>query len=557
MAGTGSPGAACRLRAVGASGSLLLLLLLLSQVVGLDQTEPRRSRDLIVSTEIPVGSIDPAAIDLAPLVNTLINSTQSGPLQLFSLLSVTSYSSLELHKLTLLIYNISSVSVESKMFHQRFCYCVSNKTSDLTDFTAILLDVMSNSSYLHEIFKSTSILSVSQKNETDCIYICVMAGQADRELPKLWDSDLITPLFNQTIIEDPNRSGNLSLHHSSIAWQQMPPPDGQTPSTELVQDSATTVALDPTSGRTPPPPPPPPPPTSPPDDAAAPTPRDPPTPTPSPPTLRTTVTTVTRRLTSRTAATRPAHTATDPGMLSMTTTTSTTTSTTSTTTPPTTSARPTPASAAPITTERPTVAPPLPAVTSSQTAQTSPPAVRPGQLTTARKTTTTAKKETTNSQHASTTKHQVQSGGGGAPQGATPPPAPTVLLQQEGTSSPWRTSGVGLLPVVAPTIAVATEKPGCPWRRASDALSGVPGGPEGPWPTLGPHKLQPCLLELCKFFSQCLCRADQPRTPQRRYCDDSDLWYRKHTSELCGRLKRIAFSRNLKQRCLAKMCGRP
>ena len=31
MAGTGSPGAACRLRAVGASGSLLLLLLLLSQ----------------------------------------------------------------------------------------------------------------------------------------------------------------------------------------------------------------------------------------------------------------------------------------------------------------------------------------------------------------------------------------------------------------------------------------------------------------------------------------------------------------------------------------------
>ena len=29
MAGTGSPGAACRLRAVGASGSLLLLLLLL------------------------------------------------------------------------------------------------------------------------------------------------------------------------------------------------------------------------------------------------------------------------------------------------------------------------------------------------------------------------------------------------------------------------------------------------------------------------------------------------------------------------------------------------
>ncbi|KAI3374532.1 hypothetical protein L3Q82_021102, partial [Scortum barcoo] len=123
--------------------------------------DERQRRDVLDSTEIPAEHIDPAAIDLTPLVNTLINSSQSGSRQLFSLLSVTSYSSLALHKLTLLVYNISSItSLESSLFRRRFCYCVTNETNDLTDFTAILLDVMGNStSYLHELFKSASILS--------------------------------------------------------------------------------------------------------------------------------------------------------------------------------------------------------------------------------------------------------------------------------------------------------------------------------------------------------------------------------------------------------------
>ncbi|CAM9324949.1 unnamed protein product, partial [Lampetra planeri] len=99
--------------------------------------------------------------------------------QLFSLLSVTSYSSLALHKLTLLVYNISNIrSLERNMYRRRFCYCVSNETNDLTDFAAILLDVMGNSSSsLHELFKSASILSVTQRTTGDCIYICVMAGK--------------------------------------------------------------------------------------------------------------------------------------------------------------------------------------------------------------------------------------------------------------------------------------------------------------------------------------------------------------------------------------------
>ncbi|KAM8851420.1 HERV-H LTR-associating protein 1 homolog [Spinachia spinachia] len=177
------------------------LLVLFSQALRDGRRHERHRRDVLDSTGIPAQHIDPAAIDLTPLVNTLVNTSQSGSRQLFSLLSVTSYSSLALHKLTLLVYNISSIrSLESNTFRRRFCYCVTNDTNDLTgeltsgtcdltpfrvsvplppaDFTAILLDVMGNStSYLQELFKSASILSVSQKNQSDCIYICVMAGK--------------------------------------------------------------------------------------------------------------------------------------------------------------------------------------------------------------------------------------------------------------------------------------------------------------------------------------------------------------------------------------------
>ncbi|XP_041659985.1 uncharacterized protein LOC121520548 isoform X2 [Cheilinus undulatus] len=205
--------------------SSILLLILFSRDLRDRRQEERYTRDLdslFESTEIPAEHIDPAAIDLTPLVNTLINSSQSGSRQLFSLLSVTSYSSLALHKLTLLVYNISSIkSIESNVFRRRFCYCVTNETNDLTDFTAILLDVMGNSTtYLQEIFKSASILSVSQRNNSDCIYICVMAGKMGREVPELWRVDSITPLFNQTIIE--GQRGNVSSIRLPVEWHQLP-----------------------------------------------------------------------------------------------------------------------------------------------------------------------------------------------------------------------------------------------------------------------------------------------------------------------------------------------
>ncbi|XP_030257830.1 uncharacterized protein hhla1 isoform X2 [Sparus aurata] len=204
--------------------SAVLLLVLFSQALRDRRQDERHKRDILESTEIPAEHIDPAAIDLTPLVNTLINTSQSGSRQLFSLLSVTSYSSLALHKLTLLVYNISSIrSIESNKFRRRFCYCVTNETNDLTDFTAILLDVMGNStSYLHELFKSASILSVSQRNNSDCIYICVMAGKMGSEVSELWQVDAITPLFNQTIVEGPHRVGNISSIRLPVEWHQVP-----------------------------------------------------------------------------------------------------------------------------------------------------------------------------------------------------------------------------------------------------------------------------------------------------------------------------------------------
>ncbi|KAK1790034.1 hypothetical protein P4O66_002346 [Electrophorus voltai] len=91
----------------------------------------------ICITEIPVEYIDPASINLTPLVNTLVNATQTGSQHLFSVLSVMSHSSLALYKLTLLVYNISNFQdIETTMFPTKYCYCVTNKTNDLTGLSA-------------------------------------------------------------------------------------------------------------------------------------------------------------------------------------------------------------------------------------------------------------------------------------------------------------------------------------------------------------------------------------------------------------------------------------
>ncbi|KPP79659.1 HERV-H LTR-associating protein 1-like [Scleropages formosus] len=124
--------------------------------------------------------------------------------QLFSLLSVTSHSSLALHKLTILVYN---------------------------NFTAILLDVMGNStSYLHEIFKSSSILS-------------------DRELLPLWETESAKPLFNQTITASVHREWYRLPTSSSTSWlpkpsvvetTRVPPTSGSNPADSTTSRPSTT-----------------------------------------------------------------------------------------------------------------------------------------------------------------------------------------------------------------------------------------------------------------------------------------------------------------------------
>uniref|UniRef100_A0A8C1UJI8 HERV-H LTR-associating 1 n=1 Tax=Cyprinus carpio TaxID=7962 RepID=A0A8C1UJI8_CYPCA len=322
--------------------------------------------------------------------------------------------------------------IESSLFPLRYCYCLTNKTNDLTDFTAILLDVMGNStSYLQELFKSSSILSVSQKNSSDCIYICVMAGKSDSDLSQLWDMGSVRPLFNQTITEEIPR-GNMTFPLLPfVVWHDLPN------TSELVL-----------------------------------------WPKPSTDSHRSRV---------------PTSTITSTPLIRSTAAPETTFIVTTTTTSPTsdlTTAVITQPKAVTVTTN---------AITPMMTMTVSPP--------TQRQTTTT---------------------------------------------------GIQLLTKVS-----HTEKPGCPWRielfhQASeneDLKETLEEELIWGRATISSVKLQPCVFELCKFYSQCVCRGFSHRAAElQRYCVDSHRWYERHTAEVCSRMRRVTFSKNLKQKCLARMC---
>ncbi|XP_062413814.1 HERV-H LTR-associating protein 1 [Pungitius pungitius] len=539
----------------------VVLLVLFSQALRDGRRDGRHRRDVLDSTETPAEHIDPAAIDLTSLVNTLVNTSQSGSRQLFSLLSVTSYSSLALHKLTLLVYNISSIrSLESNKFRRRFCYCVTNETNDLTDFTAILLDVMGNStSYFQELFKSASILSVSQRNHSDCIYICVMAGKTGREVPGLWEVGSITPLFNQTIVEGPHRVGNVSSFRLPVRWIELPSNGTQTSpsgmSSSRVHFTAHVSPAAPsekekTSDQQP----------------ATFTPRGQTTAstpqratgegaisqtitaTPPTSTLRVTTASEAAALTqdgqsftihSR-SSTNDSGSSTDHRWRSSyhnahstnhILATSTIERAPSITVLATSTIERAPSITVPTTStiER---APSTTGTTQLATASTEPksPVFSPTQL-----ITSTHQKSTTTHRSSSTVRHTRPS-----------PDLPSADAMVDGRTkgSPSR--------ITTPSKSGATQKPGCPWRRPELTDTSSTSSTS----TVSAHKLQPCVLELCKFFSQCLCRPSGHRTRMKRYCEDSHLWYEEHTLEVCRRVRRVSFSRNLKQRCLTKMCSK-
>uniref|UniRef100_A0A0G2KAB0 HHLA1 neighbor of OC90 n=1 Tax=Rattus norvegicus TaxID=10116 RepID=A0A0G2KAB0_RAT len=156
--------------------------------------------EVLATTELPARSVDLSALNLTELVNGMLSRALKDSKQFFSVLSITSYSSFAFHKVSVAIYNISNPkTVDPAKFPTRYCYCLSNRTNDLSDFTALLVDVVGNStSYLTEIFKSTSILSVSQTNESDCVFICVMVGKSGRNLSDFWEMVEKSPVINYT-----------------------------------------------------------------------------------------------------------------------------------------------------------------------------------------------------------------------------------------------------------------------------------------------------------------------------------------------------------------------
>ncbi|NXE62233.1 HHLA1 protein, partial [Calcarius ornatus] len=164
--------------------------------------ENKKEKQLAVlaTAELPAKSLDLAAINLTELVNGMLSTALRGTKKLFSLLSITSYSSFAFHKVSVTIYNISNAkNIDPGKFPMHYCYCLNNVTNDLTDFTALLVDIIGNStSYLTEIFKSTSILSVRQSNDSDCIYICVMAGQTGKNLSDFLEILDKSPVINYT-----------------------------------------------------------------------------------------------------------------------------------------------------------------------------------------------------------------------------------------------------------------------------------------------------------------------------------------------------------------------
>ncbi|XP_032927629.1 HERV-H LTR-associating protein 1 [Catharus ustulatus] len=192
--------------------AFLCLFLVFSTVSCIRKENKKEKQVAVLATaELPAKSLDLAAINLTELVNGMLSTALRGTKKLFSLLSVTSYSSFAFHKVSVTIYNLSNTkNIDPGKFPMHYCYCLNNVTNDLTDFTALLVDIIGNStSYLTEIFKSTSILSVRQSNDSDCIYICVMAGQTGKNLSDFLEILEKSPVINYTFSS--NTSSDLDL----------------------------------------------------------------------------------------------------------------------------------------------------------------------------------------------------------------------------------------------------------------------------------------------------------------------------------------------------------
>ncbi|XP_014737607.1 PREDICTED: HERV-H LTR-associating protein 1 [Sturnus vulgaris] len=204
-----------------------LCLFLVFSTASCIRKESKKEKQVAVlaTAELPAKSLDLAAINLTELVNGMLSTALRGTKKFFSLLSVTSYSSFAFHKVSVTIYNLSNTkNIDPGKFPMHYCYCLNNVTNDLTDFTALLVDIIGNStSYLTEIFKSTSILSVRQSNDSDCIYICVMAGQTEKNLTDFLEILEKSPVINYTFSSNTSSDLDLDSIFSSFVKLQEDP----------------------------------------------------------------------------------------------------------------------------------------------------------------------------------------------------------------------------------------------------------------------------------------------------------------------------------------------
>ncbi|XP_010987096.1 HERV-H LTR-associating protein 1 [Camelus dromedarius] len=468
------------------------------------------------TTELPARSVDLSALNLTELVNGMLSRALKESTKFFSLLSITSYSSFAFHKFAVAIYNISHLRpVDLARFPARYCYCLNNGTNDLSDFTALLVDVIGNStSYLTEIFKSTSILSVSQMNESDCIFICVMTGKSGRNFSDFWEMAEKSPVINYTFTS--SMPGVLGESTRGMAGtSQLTPTSPQTlPGTSpLHGPQSTGVSAPRTSSRTE---------TTPPSEGGQTVNTD------GLPELLT-------RATTRATATPGSASSTLPALATGKVAG----------TPRVTAHRQAWASTLPVlraqvTREKTPGGPPWETLSSTPASAESEEAMSTRNLSWSPARTVAAPDSPSWTSLTSDT-----------PTPGTQTPRPTKAPAPRYPQTGDVPAGWPFTPGEAPAVVPGPHQVSrCPEPSLRDgAMTATPL-------TLAIQELNPCLMELCRFFQQCLCMSQKrdPRMEAVRYCLEYYSWFLKNATYICQRVKRVSRSHTLKQKCLENIC---
>uniref|UniRef100_A0A8D1ZA85 HERV-H LTR-associating 1 n=1 Tax=Sus scrofa TaxID=9823 RepID=A0A8D1ZA85_PIG len=448
-------------------------------------------------SELPARSVDLSALNLTELVNGMLSRALKDSKKFFSLLSITSYSSFAFHKFSVAIYNISNLkTVDPAKFPTRYCYCLNNRTNDLSDFTALLVDIIGNStSYLTEIFKSTSILSVSQTNASDCIFICVMTGKSGRNLSDLWEMAEKSPVINYTYTS--SMSGVLATGGMALTSQLTPTSQQTLPWTSPPRGAQSTgvSALR----------------TSPGTEATLSSEREQTVNTNPLPELDTRATV--RAATSLDSASPPLP-ASATRMVAGTTWA--------------TAHRPSWAS----TQERIPGGPPWET-----------PSFPPTSPAEAEEAVNTRSLSRLPAGTVTSPSSPAQTGLTSGMQGRSPP-APLITYANTVTNTlKYLASGLSaewpLTPGEDPALAPGSHQV----SRCPAPLLGEGTVTATPLP-LAIRKLNPCLMELCRFFQQCLCMSQSrdPRMEAVRYCLDNYSWFLRNATYICQRARRVFHS---------------